>query len=157
MKNVHQQNAKAITEHLMVMSDKVGDTRFTTAPHSIGMVVLNQVYEKPPAFPGAKPSSQPRGGKKLKYVSSLQIQTKKVSDLKAKVDGNELTFGLVSKIEVKKNHINGIKNSGKYVITEDSIFANHKGAIEDYKEANKHKWGNAEIVETKTSEDEESE
>lgn len=154
VKNVHQQNAKAITEHVMVMSDKIGDTRYVNSPHMVGMVILNQVYDKPAAFPGGMATKQPRGGKKLKYTSSLQIETKKVKDLGARVDGNELSFGLISKISVKKNHINGIKNTGTFVITTDKIFANEPGAIEDYKEENKDKWGQAEIVEYEPQGDE---
>lgn len=147
IKNIHQKNAKVITEHLMILSDKIGDTRFTTTPHSVGVVILNQVYEAPPAFPGGATRQVPRGGKKLKYVSSLQIQTKKVKELNAIVDGNEISFGIVSKIKVKKNHINSIKNTGEFVITADKIFANEKGAIDDYKDENRDKWGDAQIIE----------
>lgn|SRR3990167_4876686 len=147
LKNIHQKNAKVITEHLMVMSDKIGDTRFTTNPHYVGMVVLNQVYEAPPAFPGGPTRQIPRGGKKLKYTASLQLQTKKVKELIARINGENVSFGIISKIIVKKNHINSIKNTGEFVIVEDKIFANEDGAIEDYKEENRDKWGNAEIVE----------
>lgn len=153
IKNIHQKNAKVITEHLMIMSDKVGDTRFSTHPHYVGVVVLNQVYEAPPAFPGGMTRQVPRGGKKMKYVASLQIQTKKTKELLAKVDGNDVTFGIVSKVTVKKNHINSVKNSGQFVITADKIFANDPGAIQDYKDNNRDKWGNAEIVETSTGEE----
>lgn len=153
VKNVHQQNAKAITEHLMIMSDKLGDSRYVNSPHYIGMTVLNQVYDKPASFPGGHPTKQPRGGKKLKYTSSIQLETKKVKDLVAKVDGNSLSFGMISKVSVTKNHINGIKNTGTYVITNDSIFANDEGAIKDYKEKNRDKWGSAEIIATDSEED----
>jgi recombination protein RecA len=147
IKNVHQQNAKAITEHLMVLSDKINDTRYTTHAHYVGLVILNQIYDKPASFPGGMATQQPRGGKKLKYVSSLQIQTKKVKELMAVVNGSKVSFGIISKIQVKKNHINSIKNSGEFVIVSDKIFANEPGAIDDYKKENKHKWGTAEIIE----------
>lgn len=148
IKNIHQKNAKVITEHLMVMSDKIGDTRYTTHPHYVGMVVLNQVYQGQAAYPGGPVREIPRGGKKLKYVSSIQIQTKKVKELNAIVNGEEVSFGIISKIRVKKNHINSIKNTGEFVIVADKIFANEKGAIEDYKDENREKWGTAQIVES---------
>jgi recombination protein RecA len=146
LKNIHQKNAKIITENLMLMSDKIGDTRFTTHNHYVGIVILNQIYTAPPAFPGGMSRTVPRGGKKLKYVSSLQIETKKTKELSAIVDGNSKAFGIISKIVVKKNHINSVKNTGEFVITADKIFANHPGAIEDYKKLNREKWGEYEIV-----------
>jgi len=147
LKNVHQQNAKVITEHLMILSDKINDTRYDTAPHYVGMVVLNQIYVEPAQFPGGQATNKPRGGKKLKYVSSLQIETKKVKELKAIVDGQQLAFGIISKIVVRKNHINSVKNSGEFVIVADKIFANEPGAIDDYKNENREKWGSAQIIE----------
>jgi len=153
IKNIHQKNAKIITEHLMIMSDKIGDTRYTTSPHYVGMIVLNQVYDAPPAFPGGSPRKVPRGGKKLKYVSSLQIQTSKKSDLSAIIDGQTKAFGIITRLKVKKNHINSIKNTGEFVIVADSIFANEKGAIDDYKAANRDKWGNARIIEDASGSD----
>lgn len=152
IKNIHQKNAKVITEHLMIMSDKIGDTRFDTSPHYVGMVVLNQVYDGQPAYPGGPVRKVPRGGKKLKYVSSLQIETKKVKGLKAILEGNELQFGIVTQVRVKKNHINQTLNTGEFVITADKIFANDPNAIADYKTLNKEKWGNVEIVSDKVDE-----
>jgi len=146
-KNVHQQNAKAITECLMIVADKINDTRYTESNHFVGLVILNQIYVQPAQFPGGRPSNKPRGGKKLKYVSSLQIETKKKKELSAIVNGMNLTFGIISKVIVKKNHINSIKNTGEFVIVSDKIFANEPGAIDDYKKANRGKWGDAVIVE----------
>lgn len=154
VKNVHQQNAKAITEHLMLMADKIGDTRYEeTSNHYVGMTVLNQIYVQPAQFPGGMASNKPRGGKKLKYVSSLQIETKKRKELSAKVNKKDVNFGIISKIIVKKNHINSVKNSGEFVIVADKIFANQPGAIDDYKSENREKWGEAVIIEREPEND----
>jgi len=146
LKNVHQQNAKVISEHLMVLSDKIGDTRYNTSNHYVGLVMLNHVYVEPPKFPGGMPTNRPRGGKKIKYVSSLQIETKKKKELSAIVNGNKVAFGIISQINVKKNHINSVKNSGDFVITKSHIFANEPGAIDDYKKENRDTWGEAIII-----------
>lgn len=147
-KNVHQQNAKVMSEWMMLLSDKIGETRQSTSPHYIGMVMTNHVYDKSVQVGGKTISiAQPRGGKKRKYVASLELLTKKVKMLKAKTDGVEKSFGMISKISVTKNHLNGIQQTGLFVITEDEIFANQKGAIDDYKSRNREKWANSEIVE----------
>jgi RecA/RadA recombinase len=145
-KNVHQQNAKVMSEWMMLLSDKIGETRYETHPHYIGLVMTNHIYDKTIQI-GPKMVSvpQPRGGKKRKYVASLEIFAKKVKNLFATCNGIKMSFGMISKISVTKNHINGIQQAGLYIITEDEIFANHKGAIEDYKARHKDKWAEAQI------------
>lgn len=145
-KNVHQQNAKVMSEWMMILSDKIGETRFTTTPHYIGLTCTNHVYDKPVQVgPRTIVMQQPRGGKKRKYVASLEILTKKVKTLSAKVKGVDKSFGMVSKVTITKNHLNGVQQSGLFVITEDEIFANQKGAIDDYKERHRDKWAEAQI------------
>jgi recombination protein RecA len=145
LKNIHQKNAKVISEHMRLMSDRVCDTRYETHNHYIGMVILNQMYES--MTPSGIMKHQFRGGKQLKYTSSLQIKTSKVKELSAIVEGKTKTFGIVSKIKVEKNHISNIKNTGEFVITADSIFANESGAIEDYKKRNRAMWGDSYLLE----------
>lgn len=146
-KNVHMQNAKVFSEEMTTLADKINETRYATSPHYIGLVYVNHTYDKPVQVGGRTfVKVQPRGGKKRKYVASLEISTKRVKSLKAIVNGVQQDFGFISKVTVIKNHINGIYNSGLLVITEDEIFANEKGAINDYKARNKEKWGNAQIV-----------
>lgn len=146
-KNVHQQNAKVMSEWMMVLSDKIGDTRYETCPHYIGMTFTNHVYEKPVKVGGQQfTKHQPRGGKKRKYVSSLEISTKKVQELRAQVKGRFMSFGFISKISVLKNHVNGILNSGEFIITEDEIFPNEAKALKDYKDRHREKWGDAMII-----------
>ena len=147
-KNVHQQNAKVMSEWMMLLSDKIGETRYETHPHYIGLVMTNHVYDKSVQIgPKTVSVQQPRGGKKRKYVASLELATKKVKNLSAKFSNIEKTFGMVSKISVTKNHINGVQQAGQFVITEDSIFANHKGAIDDYIAKRRELWADAQIIE----------
>jgi RecA/RadA recombinase len=152
-KNVHQQNAKVMSEWMMILSDKIGATRFTNAPHYVGLVCTNHVYDKiVQVGPKQIIVQQPRGGKKRKYVASLEIAMKKVKMLTAKVGGVDKSFALISKLQVSKNHINGVLQSGLFIITEDEIFANQKGAIDDYKERHRDKWAEAQIF-SQTAED----
>lgn len=146
-KNVHMQNAKVFSEEMTTLADKINETRYETSPHYIGLVYVNHTYDKPVKVGGQTfIKVQPRGGKKRKYVASLELSTRRVKSLKAVVNGVQQDFGFISKVTVVKNHINGIYNSGLLVITEDEIFANEPGAIKDYKARNKEKWGDAQIV-----------
>lgn len=147
IKNVHMQNAKVFSEQMSVLADKINETRYATSPHFIGMVYVNHTYDKPVKIGGQTfVKEQPKGGKKRKYVASLELKTKRQTFLKAIVNGQQLDFGFITKLTVIKNHVNGTYTSGKLVITEDEIFANEPGAIKDYKARNKEKWGEAQIV-----------
>ena len=146
-KNVHMQNAKVFSEEMTTLADKINETRYATSPHYVGLVYVNHTYDKPVQVGGRTfVKVQPRGGKKRKYVASLELSTKRVKSLKAVVNGVQQDFGFISKVTVVKNHINGIYNSGLLVITESEIFANEPGAIKDFKSRNKAKWGEAQIV-----------
>lgn len=146
VKNVHMQNAKVFSERMTITADKINDTRYTSHPHYIGMVYVNHIYEKPIKVGGKTFTKlQPRGGKKRKYVASLELSTKRKKTIFAKVDGKQLDFGFVTKLSVEKNHINGVYASGELIITEDEIIPNLQGSVKDYKDRHREKWG--EIVE----------
>lgn len=146
-KNVHMQNAKVFSEEMTTLADKINETRYESSPHYIGLVYVNHTYDKPVKVGGQTfTKEQPRGGKKRKYVASLEIKTKRVKSLKAIVNKVPLDFGFVSKVSVQKNHVNGVYTAGTLIITEDEIFANQAGAINDYKKRHKDKWGEAQVV-----------
>lgn len=139
--------AKRIRENMRIYSHKINDTRKINSPHFSSMVFINHSYTKPPAFPGAMSTDVPYGGDGIYYASSLVIKVKKAKQLKAVKDGQDVSFAIVSKIAVEKNHINGISNSGEFVITADSIIPNDPEAIKAYKSENSDSWGKFEIEE----------
>lgn len=138
--------ARAISQGMRTFSDKLNNTRQPKYPTTVGAMFLNHAYTQPATMPGMPPQQVPYGGTKIWYGSSLVLQTSKVSRLTAVVEGNRVDFGMVSKIAVKKNHLTSIANNGQFVIVADKIFPNDKDAIADYKEENREKWGNSELV-----------
>jgi RecA/RadA recombinase len=105
------------------------------------MIFINHSYQKPPSFPGAPTTDVAYGGDGIYYASSLVIKVKKSKQLKATKDGIDVTFGIVSKIAVEKNHISGVSNQGDFVIVADDIIANDPTAVKNYKEKAKDSWG----------------
>ena len=144
--------AKVITEAMRILSHKVNNTRKISYPRSVGVLIINQAYTKPPAFKGGKPSIVPYGGDSIWFRSSLVLKFSKIGKLLATKDGNKFGFGIETKITVDKNHITPITNSGDFIITADAIIPNHKGAIDDYKASHKEAWGSAEIIDEQTGE-----
>lgn len=133
--------SKVIRERMRIMSHKISNTRKVNSKFNAGLVFVNHSYTKPPAFPGAMSTDVPYGGDGIYYSSSLVIKVRKQKMLKATKDGIDITFGLVSKLAIEKNHINGISNEGTFIITPDSIIPNEPGAVAEYKNQHKASWG----------------
>lgn len=147
-KSTMMKAAKVISNSMRVVSKKINDTRKISYPKGVGLVVLNQAYVQPPAFAGAMSTTVPYGGSAIWYRSSLVLKTSKVKKLTATKDGKDLTFGIISRIAVEKNHISSVANKGEFVITSDRIFPNEPTAIKNYKEEKKDSWnGELEIKE----------
>jgi len=144
--------AKVLTENMRVISHKVNNTRKMSYPNAVGLMIINQAYTKPATFIGGQPSLVPYGGDSIWFRSSLVLKTAKVSRLTAKVNGTNVGFGIESKITVDKNHLTNVSNSGIFIITADSIIPNEEKAIKAYKDFNKDKWSNAEIINEDTGE-----
>lgn len=138
--------AKVNSEGLRILSTKINNTRKHSFPKTVGVTIINTCYTKPPSFPGGMPSDVPYGGDAAWYKASLILKTKRKNKLTTVKDGVKMGFGLVASISVEKNHLTNTSHSGEYVITGDAIIPNEKGAIDDYKAANKDKWGSVEIV-----------
>lgn len=134
--------SKVIRENMRVMSHKINNTRKINSKFNAGLVFINHSYKQPPQFPGGPTTDVASGGDGITYSSSLIIKVRKTKVLKAIKDGIDVTFGLVSKLAIEKNHINGISNEGTFIITPDTIMPNEPGAVKDYKESHKGTWGN---------------
>lgn len=145
-KDMHMKAAKVLGENLLILGDRITNTRKETRPHFVGSYFITSMYKGAPAFPGARAPWTIKGGNKVKFVSSLMIRHDHVSKLKATKDGADLKFGMVTKLSVTKNHLNGQEYSGQFVVTGDEILANDKNAIADYKTRKSDTWGDIDIV-----------
>jgi recombination protein RecA len=134
--------SKVIRENMRVMSHKINNTRKVNSKFSAGLLFVNHSYKQPPQFPGGPTLDVAAGGDGITYSSSLIIKVKKSKMLKATKNGVDVTFGLVSKLSIEKNHINGISNQGEFVIVPDGVIPNEKGAIDEYKASHKDSWSN---------------
>lgn len=125
-----QKNAQVIGYFNPIIAKRIASTREMVCPYSIGLMLLNQAYVKPPEFPGASASVVPNGGEKIWFPLSLTFEIKEGKRIKQ----GDQEIGLVSKIKVKKNHINGIYNSGEIVLAGAEMFENDDKLIKEFKE-----------------------
>lgn len=140
-KSTMMKAAKVVSENLRVISKKINNTRKISSPKTVGLLVVNACYTKPPEFPGGRPGLVPYGGDALWYKSSLVIRTNRIQKLIAAKGGQKLGFGIVTKISVDKNHITNVSHSGTFIITADAIIPNQKKALDVYKAEHKDGWG----------------
>jgi recombination protein RecA len=133
--------ARVLRENMRVYSHKINNTRKENSPKFASLIFINHSYQKPPSFPGAPTTDVAYGGDGIYYSSSLVIKVKKSKQLKAIKDGMDITFGIVSKIAVEKNHLSGVSNQGDFVIVANDIIPNDPNAIKAYKAANSANWG----------------
>jgi RecA/RadA recombinase len=143
--------AKVIKNYMRHVGPKINDTRKLEVPNNATLIFLNQAYTAPPSFPGASSKLVPYGGEGIWYAASLVLQAKRKSKLYASKDGMKVKFAINSAITVEKNHINGIEQSGDFVITPTSIIPNEEKAIKSYKEEHKDSWGELEMLEEEDS------
>ncbi len=148
-----QKNAAVIGYYNPFIMDLITTTREKDCDHQVGLYMVNQAYVKPPEFTGAMATIVPNGGEKIWFNLALSLVFKEGQRLKAKKDGMDYAFGLISKIKVEKNHINGMYGENKLVFVDGDVIPNTKEDIERYKKENKDKWAQFETVDL----DEESE
>jgi len=141
--------AKVIKGYLRHVGPKINETRKMGVPHDATLIFLNQAYTQPPP-PGSYgvPSKLvPYGGDGIWYAATIVVQTKRIGKLEAQVDNIKKKFGTRSRLTIEKNHINGIEQSGDFVITPTSIIPDEPKAIKAYKDEHKDSWGEAELDE----------
>lgn len=148
IKDIHMKNAKIVGENLISIAPRINNSRKDNRPHFIGAYFITSMYQGAPAFPGAPQPWKIKGGNKPKFVSSLMIRHNAGKKLQATKDKQKLNFGMVTKISITKNHINGEEYSGEFVITKDAILPNEKSAIDAYKNDKKEEWGSFEIIDS---------
>jgi len=141
--------AKVIKGFLRHVGPKINETRKIEVPHDATLVFLNQAYmtPPPPGSYGVPGKLTPYGGDGIWYAASLVIKTIRTGKLEAIVGGIKKKFGTKSKIVIEKNHMNGIEQSGEFVITPSSIIPDEPKAIKTYKDENKDTWGDLELLE----------
>ncbi len=141
--------AKVIKGYMRHVGPKVNDTRKIETPNDATLIFLNQAYmtPPPPGSYGIPGKLTPYGGDGIWYAASVVIQTKRIGKLEAQVGGIKKKFGTRSRVTIEKNHINGIEQSGDFVITPTSIIPDEAKAIKSYKDDNKDSWGDVELQE----------
>jgi len=138
----NRKNANVIGFYNNIIASRIAETRKIGCEGMLGVVFVTQAYigEKPKFPPGLPAPIVPNGGEKIWFPLSLAIEVKEGSRLSAKHKGRYIDYGLITRIKVKKNHINELNGSGEFVLAGSQVIANDKDLIEKFKEEKKEEW-----------------
>lgn len=129
-----QKNASVIGYYNPIIAKRVASTREMDCDYSIGVFMVTQAYKTMPEFPGAPVDIYANGGEKIWFPMSLSVCVKEGKRFKVTVDKRNYEIGLLCKLKVKKNHINGVYTDGEVVFGENEMFPNDEKLINAFKE-----------------------
>lgn len=127
------------------IDQRIAQSRKSSKPYTNSLIVVNKVWVDKPAVYGALPVMKNSGGNALYSDASIvitfgSVTTSGVSKIKAVKDKKEVEFGKRVKVQIEKNHINGITTTTKVIATPHGFIKETPTAIEKYKKEHRHEW-----------------
>ena len=141
-KNNNEWNAGAMSVQFGAhVNQRVIYSRKEDYPYTNTMVCVNKIWVRKPDSPMGQPVMKNKGGDTMFYDASLiitcgNVATSGTNKIKAVKNGKEVLFGTRVKVQIEKNHINGISTTSKIIVTPTTFIRDDKGEIEKYKKEN---------------------
>ena len=145
-KNNNEWNAGAMsTQFGNNVNQKILLSRKEGSPYTNTLVAINKVWTMKPGMPMEQPKLQNKGGMSMWYDATMvitfgNITNSGTSKIKATKGGKQVEFAKRTKIQVDKNHINGITTRGAIVMTTHGFLEDDKKAIDKYKKDHSEYW-----------------
>lgn len=130
------------------VNQKIMLSRKEASKHTNTLVAVNKVWTAKPEHPMGQPRLENKGGKTMWYDSTViitfgNITNSGTSKIKAISKGKEFEFAKRTKVQIEKNHIDGVQSRGAIIMTSHGFIADDKKAIDTYKDQHKHEWTKA--------------
>ena len=127
------------------LNQKILLSRKEGSKYTNTLVAINKVWTMKPESPMGQPKLQNKGGMAMWYDATLiitfgNITNSGTSKIKAINKGKEFEFAKRTKVQIEKNHINGIQSRGGIIMTQHGFIADDKKAIDAYKDKYKQTW-----------------
>jgi hypothetical protein len=145
-KNNNEWNAGAMsTQFGNNVNQKIMLSRKEASKYTNTLVAINKVWTAKPEHPMGQPRLENKGGKTMWYDSTViitfgNITNSGTSKIKAVNKGKEFEFAKRTKVQIEKNHIDGIQSRGAIIMTSHGFIADDKKAIDTYKDTHKNSW-----------------
>jgi len=130
------------------VNQKIMLSRKEASKYTNTLVAVNKVWTAKPEHPMGQPRLENKGGKTMWYDSTViitfgNITNSGTSKIKAISKGKEFEFAKRTKVQIEKNHIDGVQSRGAIIMTSHGFIADDKKAIDTYKDQHKHEWTKA--------------
>jgi len=141
-KNNNEWNAGAMSVQFGgSINQRIASSRKQDYPFSNSLVCVNKVWTQKPESIMGQPRMENKGGKTMWYdavfiVTFGNISSSGINKIKATKNGKEITFASRVKVQIEKNHVNGVSTSSKVIVTPTGYIADDKKAIEKYQKEN---------------------
>lgn len=148
-KTNNEWNAGAISREFgNNVNQKIMLSRKETSKYTNTLVAVNKVWTAKPEHPMGQPRLENKGGKTLWYDATIiitfgNITNSGTSKIKATTKGKEFEFAKRTKVQIEKNHIDGVQSRGPIIMTSHGFISDDKKYIDIYKEEHKHEWAKA--------------
>jgi hypothetical protein len=141
-KNNNEWNAGAMSVQFgSHVNQRIVYSRKANYHYTNTLVCVNKIWVRKPDNPMGQPTMKNKGGDTMYYDSSLiitlgNIATSGVTKIKAVKNGKEVIYGVKVRVQIEKNHINGVSTVSKVIFTPTDIIHDEKSVIEKYKKEN---------------------
>lgn len=138
-KNNNEWNAGAMSVQFgSHVNQRIVYSRKEDFPYVNTLVCVNKIWVRKPDSPMGQPTMKNKGGDTMFYDASLiinfgNVATAGINKIKATKNGKEVLFGTRVRVQIEKNHINGISTTNKIIVTPTGYIADDKKEIENYK------------------------
>ena len=127
------------------VNQKILLSRKESYPYTNTLVCVNKVWTQKAETPMSQPKMMNKGGMAMWYDATLIITFGNVSNagtnkIKATKNGKDVEFAKRTKIQVEKNHVNGVSSKGSIIMTVHGFIEDDKKAIDDYKKLHSKEW-----------------
>lgn len=145
-KNNNEWNAGAMsTQFANNVNQKITLSRKISSTYTNTLICVNKIWVAKAENPMSKPKMKNKNGESMAFDSTLMITFGNItnpgtSKIKATKNGKEVEFAKRTKVQVDKNHINGIQTKGTIIMTTHGFIMDDKKEIDTYKKAHSKEW-----------------
>jgi hypothetical protein len=145
-KNSNEWNAGAMSVQFGgQVNQRILLSRKESYPYTNSLVAINKIWTLKPATPMEMPKMKNKGGETMFFDATLiitygNITNSGTSKINATKDGKKVEFAKRTKVQVEKNHINGVTTTGRIVMTPHGFIQDDPKAINTYKNEHSHEW-----------------
>jgi hypothetical protein len=145
-KNNNEWNAGAMsTQFGNNVNQRITLSRKESSVFTNSLVVINKIWTMKAESPMSKPKIKNKGGETMWYDATFvltfgNVTNSGTSKIKATKNKKEVEFAKRTKVQIDKNHINGISTKGNIVMTSHGFILEEN--IDKYKKEHAEKWSN---------------